>query len=258
MTARSASTGPAVSRPAASRPTPTRTRLARALALTAVTAVVLNGCAGVVTSRGEPVTEEREVSDVHAVTLAAVGSLTVSTGATPSLTITADEGVLGRITSEVDDGHLVLGLPGRLVNVGAIHYDLVVPRLDEVQVDGAGAVRGTVTGADALTVGLSGAGSVDLAGVDVDSLLVTIEGTGSVDLTGRAGQQEVRIDGAGNYRGHDLDSQDATVAIAGVGAADVLTTGTLAAEISGAGSITYAGDPEVTTRLDGVGRVTRR
>ena len=103
------------SRPRPAMPTPAP--LMKIVAVAAATAVTLTGCSAVVTSRGEPVTEEREISGVHAVTLEAAGRLTVSVGDTPSLTITADEGVVDRITSDVRDGHLVLGLPGRLVNV---------------------------------------------------------------------------------------------------------------------------------------------
>ena len=70
----------------------------------------LTGCAALDVAAGDTTTERRTIEDVSAVTLAAVGDLHISTGAEPSLTITAGDRVIDRITSEVRDGTLVLDL----------------------------------------------------------------------------------------------------------------------------------------------------
>ena len=66
------------------------------------------------------------------------------------------------------------------------------------------------------------------------------------------------ISGAGEYRGARLVSQNATVTVAGAGQVVIHAVKTLNATISGAGSVDYIGDPKVTERVSGAGRVRRR
>lgn len=227
------------------------------LVVTAVAAgAALAGCGGVAIGTGDLVTQDREISAVTAVTLATAGRLTVSTGDEPGLTVTAGEQVIDRLTSEVHDGVLVLDLPGRWVNLGPVDYDLVLPRVDRIAVDGAGDVRGEVAPTDAFELTIDGAADVDLDGLDVDDLTVRIDGTGTVTLTGTADSQDVRLDGAGSYSAADLETREAVVALAGVGEVEVHVTELLDAQIDGAGRIGYRGDPEVTRSIDGVGSIS--
>lgn len=222
----------------------------------AAVSAVLAGCGGVAFGTGDLVTQDREIADVTAVVLATAGRLTVTTGDEPGLTVTAGEQVIDRLTSEVRDGVLVLDLPGRWVNLGRVDYDLVVPRLDRIAVEGAGDVRGELAPTDTFELDIDGAADIDLDGLDLDALTVSIDGTGSVTLTGRVDRQEVRLDGAGHYAAQDLESREAVVGLSGVGDVDVHVTELLDAAIDGAGQIDFRGDPEVTRRIDGVGSIS--
>ncbi|KAE8763298.1 head GIN domain-containing protein [Georgenia thermotolerans] len=217
----------------------------------------LTGCAtGLDVAAGEPTTERRDIQEVSAVTLASVGDLHISTGAEPSLTITAGDRVLDRVTSEVRDGTLVLDLEGRFLrNPGRITYDLVLPEVDEIRLDGAGAVDADLAATDRLYVELAGAGDITAHGVDVDDLTVRVDGAGSVTLAGRAGRQDVEIDGVGGYSGEDLTSAAADVTIGGAGDARVHVTDTLAAAVDGAGEIVHTGGARVTSSVSGLGAV---
>lgn len=233
----------------------------RALLLTAILAVaaaLLAGCDGPSTA-GPLVTQERDVAGATAVTLAGVGRLILSTGPTPSLTVTAGEGIIDRITSEVDDGVLTLDVrTGPTLGFSDIRYDLVLPQVDALTVAGAGDVDATLAAAEALDVRISGAGDVDATGVSVERLGVTVTGTGSVTLTGSADRQDVEISGVGSYDGTQLKSRDAEVLVSGTGSANVLVSEALRANVSGTGSITYAGGAEVTTSVTGLGSVRER
>lgn len=203
--------------------------------------------------------EDRDVSGATAVTLAGVGRLTLSTGPTASLRITARENLLDDITSEVEGGVLVLDVRRTVTPaLGTIEFDLVLPQVDAITVSGAGDVEATLGASDTLDVVLSGAGDVDAGGVDVETLEVTVSGAGSVTLAGRADRQDVVLSGVGSYDGVGLDSREADVLVSGTGSANVTVSGALVATVSGAGSITYGGGAGVESTVTGIGSIRAR
>lgn len=219
----------------------------------------LVGCGALPANVGDPVTRDRPIEKVSAVVLATSGTLTIATGAEPSLSITAGEGVIDELTSDVRDGVLVLDVRrGRLGRIGTISYELVLPTVDHLRVDGSGDARADLAPGDELTLEVAGSGGVAASGVDVDELAVEISGSGSVEVEGTAGRQSVNLSGSGEYSAPDLTSDEAAVSVEGSGDADVRVARTLDADVSGSGSIRYAGDATVTSNVSGSGGVEPR
>lgn len=224
------------------------------LALSAIASVSLAGC--VFTQPGAMSTETREISDVEAVALETSGDVTITVGSTPSLTITAGENALDRLTSDVVDGVLVLGTtPGPGVGLGDVRYELTVTRIQSIALDGSGDIEADFTGADDVAIEISGSGDVEGTSVDAASVTVSIDGSGDIELTGSTKDQTVSIDGSGGYDASDLDSTTATVEIAGSGSVEVHVTGTLSIDISGSGDVAHSGGAEVTQDISGSGSV---
>jgi len=226
--------------------------------LLSLLAVLLAGC-GLASFAGDPGpqrSEDRDIEAVSEVELATSGDLSLSTGPTPSLRITAGRDVLDHLTSEVHGDRLVLDTTGSAGNLGDVRYDLVLPEVRTVEVSGSGSIR-----AGSATLGaveLSGSGDVDADALDVDELTVDLSGSGTVTLAGRAGRQSVEIDGSGDYRAAGLDTTDARVTVGGSGSADVQVSGTLHAVVDGSGTITHGGGASVETEIDGSGSVEER
>jgi hypothetical protein len=222
-------------------------------------AVLLAGC-GLPSFAGDPGptrSEDRDIPAVSEVELSTSGDLTLTTGSTPSLRITAGRDVLPHLTSEVHDDRLVLGTKGSVGTLGEVRYELVLPAAHAVELSGSGGI--SAASPSALTgIELSGSGEVRAEGLDVDTLTVDLSGSGTVTLTGRAGRQTVEIDGSGDYSAAELDSTDAEVTVAGSGTADVQVTGTLKAVIEGSGTITHGGGAGVETDIEGSGTVEER
>lgn len=220
---------------------------AAVLALTACDAVSL----------GPRSTEDRPIDEVTALELRTSGDVTITQGGTASLSVTAAEDVLSRLTSEVRDGVLVLGVdqPGMFGTLGRVQYDLVLPDLEAVRITGSGDVSADTAGAQDLAVLIEGSGSVDVDDVEVTTVTVRIAGSGDVELDGRAADLQVTIDGSGSFEGEGLTSKDAVVAIQGSGDAAVDVTGKLEASIAGSGSITHTGGASVTSDVDGSGQI---
>lgn len=245
--------------------TRTRTRARRPLATVAVVLaalVVLVGC-GAVRTPGTTASEERDVpAGVTAIRLEGTGHLTLTTGDEPHLTVTAGQNTLDDLTVEEHDGVLVLGQRGRfglVRNVGPIDWELTLPEVTGIEVEGTGDVDGDLVPVDTFEVTVEGTGHVRLGEVDVRRLDVDLQGTGSVTLTGHADEQHVLVSGTGSYAGRHLTSITADVHVDGTGDADVEVTDTLRAEVDGIGTITHGpGTAHVSSSVDGLGNVRER
>ncbi|WP_157943977.1 head GIN domain-containing protein [Blastococcus atacamensis] len=225
----------------------------------AATLAVLSttGCS-LVTDTGPVTTQDRAVAGVTGVRLETSGTLSITPGASPALTVTAGSKVIARLTSEVDGEVLVLAFDGRALTLGDVHYSLTLPRLNSLVVTGSGQTVAESVPADALSVTVDGSGDVEMRGLDVAELHVALTGSGTVEAEGDATTQQVRVEGSGDYAADLLDSAVATVIVAGSGSADVRATDTLTATVRGSGDISHTGGPRVTSTVDGSGEVVAR
>ncbi len=231
-------------------------RILPLVALPAVALVALSGCA--FAPRGPLVSESRDLDAATSVVLDTSGDLTIREGE-PSLVITAPAEVLDRLTSSVEDGVLVLGVqpgtPGFLL--GRINYELTLPGLAGIEINGAGDVESDVPTADTLRLEINGAGDLRVDGIDTSEVALDISGSGDVELTGRTDDLSIEVDGSGDVRADELDSVQVTVTVNGVGDIRVAASETLTVSIAGAGSVTYYGTPQVNQDIAGVGSVSR-
>ena len=226
------------------------------LCLAIAAGTLLTACyTGAIADHGPTRTEQRPVDGVHAVDLRTSGDLTISTGATPKLTITAGRPTLRYLTSTLQGGTVVLGsCSGHNVS-GDIHYQLTLPTLDGLVIAGSGSAHGTVVADGSFTVTVSGSGSATLKGLAATTVAVQLSGSGDIRLTGATDAQSVEIEGSGTYLGSELTSQTSDVEIGGSGDAHVDAINQLVAQISGSGSISYTGSPVLTTHISGNGTI---
>jgi hypothetical protein len=103
---------------------------------------------------------------------------------------------------------------------------------------------------------LNAPGEVNLSDLDQPSLTVDVHGAVDLDASGKVERLVVKSSGAGNLDLEDVEARDATVQIDGVGNIELAATGTVDAEISGAGNISLHRKPEVlTSRISGIGNI---
>lgn len=197
----------------------------------------LAACGNVVGS-GNVKTETRNVSGFSGVSLSGAGALNIAQTGSESLSITAEDNILPLITTQVVNNKLEIGYQSGTTFQPSkpVIFNLTVKTLDALDISGAGNVTATGITATALTINLSGAGNISISGT--------------------AQSQDVSLSGAGSYSARDLTSQNATVHLSGVGKATVTVSGTLDATVSGAGNVTYYGNPaSVKQNISGVGSI---
>lgn len=193
---------------------------------------------GTINGSGNVTSESRDVRSFDEVELRGVGNLSIRQTGSESLTVEAEENVLPKIGTEVENDRLIIGPePNTSVQTNdPINYVLTVKDLHALK--------------------LSGAGNIDAEDIGTDKLGINISGSGAVQISGRADSQEVEISGAGAYRAEDLESKEAKIGVSGSGSAIVNASEALDAKVSGAGSVEYIGDPTIEKDVSGAGRVS--
>ena len=136
-------------------------------------------------------------------------------------------------------------------------YRVVAPDLRKLTISGAGRAEINGLRTSDLTVAVDGAGNIHLTNQILERCQVSIGGAGNVRATGTARVQEISIVGTGNFSGEGLVGESVNVSIAGAGIAKVNATTDLVADIGGVGQITYIGDPQVRSRIGGLGRIKK-
>lgn len=201
--------------------------------------------------------EVRAVSDFEAVSLEGVGTLVLEQGDTESLTITAEPHVLARIETVVEAGTLFIRPVESFETDQPIRYDLTLMALTRLAVAGAGQVEAAQLTADELTIELSGSAMVAIDSLAATALDLVAGGSAELTLAGTVDQQTVHLSEASHYTAPNLASRVAAVTVEAAAQATVAVSEELEAEVGGAGSISYLGDPRVSQLITEAGSLTK-
>lgn len=105
----------------------------------------------------------------------------------------------------------------------------------------------------------SGASTVSVSNINSEVFKIILSGASSINLDGSTDKFRVEMSGAGSLDAYNLKAKDVDISISGACSADVYASEYLDAEVSGVGSIEYAGNPsKVNTNVSGVGSISRK
>ena len=189
-------------------------------------------------SRGSGVaaTRIRNVPAFTSVDLAGANNVVVHVGGEQKVVIHADDNLLGRVTTGVHDGRLVIGSTGSFSARSPMRVDIAVPSLDSVT--------------------LSGSGVVTVDGLHATTFTVDVPGSGVLHVSGTADRLDATLGGSGDVELQGLIAHDATAVVAGSGRLQVHASGSLDATVSGVGAIFYSGNPsKVAQSITGTGSI---
>ena len=188
---------------------------------------------------GVAASASRVVPAFFAVDLAGSSVLTVRVGPQQAVVVHADDNLIDLVTTDVEDGTLVVGTSGSFTTQSPMTVDVTVPTLE--------------------TVVLSGSGVVTVEGVTTERLVVRAPGSGVLTVSGTAEQLDVSLTGSGDVRLEELVARDVAATLSGSGRLQVHATDSLEASVPGTGVIVYRGNPStVTTDVSGTGVITKQ
>lgn len=226
--------------------------------ITICLAMILVAC-NAVQGNGNRVEREVEVSDFTSIQLDGIGTVNIEIGEVESATVTTDENIQEFILVEVRGDTLYLGLVenSSIMTSLGVTYDITMPEVESIEVNGAGDVILEDYETDSLEVEVTGAGDIELNDIELDdSLTITITGSGDATVSGSAAALDLEVNGAGDFEGFDFEVETAQVDVSGAGGAQVNVSESLNGEVNGAGDIEYRGNPSVDVEENGAGDVT--
>jgi hypothetical protein len=224
---------------------------------------------------GRIVTERRSASAFSSIGFGGAGTLRVRRGA-QKVELSCDSNILPYITTEVESGELKIGVkPFASISPTRLQIDVSLPELAGLRLSGSGDAAVDPFKGESFSAKLSGSGSLR-ASLEYGSVLLDQSGSGGIDASVKAARLELRISGSGDaaLRGaadrvdivvsgsaevgaRELASQTARVIVSGSSRIELRAAKSLDVALSGSGDLRYWGDPALTQRVSGSGRVTK-
>jgi hypothetical protein len=199
----------------------------------------LRGLKNQIIGSGVIKTETRIISSFTSIDASGAFDVEVVCQKEPSLEIEGDDNLLPLITTEVHGSTLTIK-PEKAFSVKrSIRVRISVPNIEYISSSGATSFRVSNVKNDKMKIEASGASSFDIAGETV-----------ALDLA---------LSGATKIDTETLHAARVRISLSGAGKAIVFASEELDADVSGAGSVTYAGNPKtVNKKVSGVGSVSKK
>lgn len=196
------------------------------------------------TGSGKVIAEQRQVGgSFNEVELATVGTLNITQGEPPSLTMEGEDNILPLISSEQQGSRLVIRAVSHS-NFSAtkpLTYTLKVKTLSYIAATSAGSVEAGPLQADDLTTEATNAGSIKLNGLSARTYSARLSNAGGISAGGVADDLQVTVTNAGSYSGKKLHSKSARVSTSNAGSITVNATERVDATIGNVGNVMIPG-----------------
>jgi len=245
------------------------------LALLLVT-FLISGCQTILVSKngetetGETETRQYDFSEFTRVDISSAFSYEIMQSDTYSISITANNNLFDDIKVAKEGQTLIIGMEfpevSWAIKINTNPSPKVVITMPQLQdLDSSGATSGIVANFSStvdLNVAASGASSVELVKISAGDVIFDVSGAGkvtgdieaknmelevsgasTVQLEGSAGSIAADVSGASHLKLEDLKVENANVILSGVSDGTVNLDGSLDAELSGASTLEYIGEP---------------
>ena len=198
----------------------------------------------------------RPVGDFTGIKAGDAFNINISQSDANTLKVDADENSQAQIKTEVKDGILIITVDGNIKSKEPITINIGVKSLTSMDISGAADVKSeNQLTCDKLTLISNGAGDVHLD-LKANEIKTDISGAGDVSLKGTTQLLDATVSGAGDLKASNLEATKIKAKVSGAGDAKVYAIQGLDADVSGAGSIIYRGNPiERNVAISGAGSV---
>jgi hypothetical protein len=197
-----------------------------------------------VTGSGNLVTVEEDFSDFDEIELATAFEATISQGRNYAVLITVDDNMEEYLNAKKDGDMLKIYLDGgHSYQDTTPEVEITLPDITRLNLSGAS--RAGMTGFDfehGLDFDLSGASTVS-GTLTTGDVTCTASGASRLSLEGSGRDLEMEASGASTLDLGDFASRSGDIKLSGASRATVNLSGTLDADLSGASTLEYLGNP---------------
>jgi len=246
-----------------------------------ITAVLLTGCVSPIITKdaGPTTTRNYDFTDFTSIEIGHAFKLEVTRADTYSISISADESTFDHIEVTKTGNKLEIGMGNVFISFHrAPRVKITMPELRGL--DMSGASEGNVTGfksSQDFNLVLSGASELDFdmetggfkcevsgasrvtGNLKSSSSNINLSGASRIDLAGSGGNIRLDASGASHADLANFTVNDGDIDFSGASSASLDINGTLDADLSGASSVRYSGDPKLGEfNITGGSSLTRR
>ena len=210
-------------------------------------AVAVSACDTVfsVEGNGNIVKVQRDINSVDQLKVSGGFSVVLSQSESESLWVEADENLMDFIVTRVNSGVLEISSKESIKGSRDIVIYLTVKDLSEIDLSGAVDIKSEQElNFDEISISGSGASTLNLTLV-TETITTDLSGANDVTLNGRAKNFIARLSGASDLNAFSFQVNNLNIKVTGAGDARVSVSETLRVSISGAGSVTYQGNPQI-------------
>lgn len=181
--------------------------------------------------------EKRVLPDFNQIDLNGfAGKVRIRHGKENIVFVSADSSVISAVKTKVEGNVLKIGVKKTISTTKPLQIDIYAKYFSSVSASGiTGVIIEYINNTEKLYVDVSGAASIFAKG-KVNKIYLVVSGNGRLQFQG-------------------LLSEECDISISGIGRAFVNARKKLTAKVSGAGHVTYSGNPLVFKNIQGVGRV---
>lgn len=200
---------------------------------------------GGIKGNGNVVKQDRQIGSFSGLDVGGAFKVFLTQGEKESIVVEADENLLDIITTEVRGNTLMIKTTEDIRDSEALNIYLTFKDMEEIEVSGACHLLGeNKMKFENLELDCSGASDVELK-LGASDLNMDCSGASQVELYGSAKSVDLDLSGASHFDGYDLEADIYNVDVSGAAHAKVYVNKELSAEVSGAASLKYKGEPVI-------------
>jgi hypothetical protein len=224
----------------------------------ALTLVIEGDSGHLVAGSGKEVAVARQTAAFSTLRLDSSIDVVARQGATPSVTVHADDNIEPMVETTVDGDALVVRLKrGASFRTNhKVFVDVVFTTLTGARQHGSGDLHIDKLSGPKFESRIDGSGDLHIDDARVGAFAVDVAGSGDVVLAGTADEARFGVAGSGDIHARNFAARKVSVSISGSGDAQVNATESIDARVAGSGDIRYAGRPhDVSRHVSGSGSV---
>lgn len=219
---------------------------------------ILSGCIGNINcekGNGKIIRQDRKISAFNQLEVSGAYTIILKQDSVTSVTVEADENLQSLITTKTERKKLIIENKNSICGSKNIKVFVTTPELKSIDISGAVELNTTnnFTGKE-LGLYLSGAAEMEI-NISVNNLKLVCSGSGKLSMEGKADEVDALLSGASDINAYGLTTKSFKLSSSGAGKANISVSDKLDVEISGAATVYYKGNPEVTKDISGVGAV---
>jgi hypothetical protein len=187
---------------------------------------------------GDIRTEKRNVGAFSSVDVSGAYEVEIVCQKQPSLEVEGDENILPLVQTYVENNTLYI--------MSERGFNVKKP------------IKVRVTTGNLEAINSSGASKITLDGVKNEQLAIDANGASKINAAGETKNLQIDSSGASTVNVQDLRASRVKVSLSGAGHANVYASEEMNADVSGAASVTYYGEPKVVNKsVSGAGSINK-